>query len=119
MTMASDSSKTKDPSIFYKQYNIGSVLGDGNFSIVKECFKKESPATKHAVKVVKLKGSRSEKDELKQMLTAEVALMRSIKHDNVVQIVDAFFGSSEILVVLELTEVCWIVLYLGSSLFDV
>ncbi len=109
--MSSEKLKVQKSSYFYEKYELGSVLGDGNFSTVKECFDK-STMTKRAVKVVSLKGEKCVQEDLQEMMIGEVSLMQKLNHRNIVQCLDAFFGSSEILVVLEYTEVGWLYLFL-------
>ena len=94
----------KDSSTFHGKFMIGNFIGDGNFSVVKECFERTS-LTKYAVKVARLKGTGDEREDLREMMTSEVAVMRALEHPNVIKCIDAFFGSSEILIVLEYAAV--------------
>ena len=99
-------STAKQPSEFYNRYRTANALGEGNFSVVKQCYAKSSPSKKYAVKMIKLKGTKAKKEEVARMMFNEVGVMRKLDHGNIIKCIDAFFGIEEILVVLEYTEVC-------------
>lgn len=99
-------STAKQASEFYNKYRTANALGEGNFSVVKQCYAKSSPSKKYAVKIIKLKGNKAKKEEVARMMFNEVGVMRKLDHGNIIKCIDAFFGIEEILVVLEYTEVC-------------
>ena len=114
----SKTSSMKELLEFQKKYKLGDVLGEGNFSVVRKCFTKAGDQSMYAVKVVKLKGNKEKKEDIKTMLQSEVAVMQKINNRNIIKCIDAFFGSDEIMVVLEGTAVCTYCLRLTCSLSE-
>lgn len=98
-------SSMKDITEFQRKYKFGNVLGEGNFSTVRECFTKPGGNCKFAVKIVKLKGSNEKKEDIKTMLRSEISTMQKIDNENIIKCIDSFHGPDEIMVVLEGAEV--------------
>ena len=95
----------KETSEFYQTFKTGNLLGEGNFSSVRECILRKGEGIKYAVKMVKLSGSKEKKEEIKSMMQGEVNVMQKLDCKNIIKCIDAFFGANEILVVLEFTSV--------------
>lgn len=87
-------------------YTVGDILGEGAFSVVKLATNKRNKQ-KVAVKIVKRVGL-SEEDELS--LRQEVAILRDLKHENIVQLFDFFEDPKEFYIAMEYLE--------GGELFD-
>ncbi|XP_065052669.1 serine/threonine-protein kinase DCLK1-like [Rhopilema esculentum] len=94
----------KETSEFYQTFKTGNLLGEGNFSSVRECILKKGEGIKYAVKMVKLSGSKEKKEDIKSMMQGEVSVMQKLDCKNIIKCIDAFFGTNEILVVLEFTS---------------
>ena len=87
-------------------YKLGDVLGEGAFSVVKLAVNRKT-GQKVAVKCIDRQGL-PEEDE--NALRQEVAIMRSLNHENIVQFIDFFEEEKFFYVVLEFLE--------GGELFD-
>ncbi|XP_067119697.1 serine/threonine-protein kinase DCLK1-like isoform X2 [Centruroides vittatus] len=86
-------------------YEIGKVIGDGNFAVVRECIDKGTKL-EYALKIIdkaKCKGK-------EHMITSEVAILRRVKHPNIVQLLGEFDFGNELYLVMELVK--------GGDLFD-
>lgn len=82
------------------QYEIGLIIGDGNFAVVHECMHKESKEH-FALKIIdktKCKGREF-------MIDNEVSLLRKIHHPNVIQLLVDFDFDNELYLVTELVTV--------------
>ncbi len=85
------------------RYQLGKVLGDGNFAVVKQS-KLKANNHDYAMKVIdkaKLKG----KD---QMVENEIAIMKMCQHPNIVKLYEEFETKNEIYLVMELVKVRWL-----------
>lgn len=87
-------------------YKLGDVLGEGAFSVVKLAVNRKT-GQKVAVKCIDRQGL-PEDDE--NSLRQEVAIMKSLDHENIVQFIDFFEEEKFFYVVLEFLE--------GGELFD-
>jgi calcium/calmodulin-dependent protein kinase I len=85
---------------------MGKTLGQGSFATVKLATKK-TDGSKWAVKIIK-KGSLSAEDS--KMLQTEVEVLESVKHTNIVSLLETFDTSAHLYMVM---EVC-----AGGELFD-
>eukprot|EP01006_Ploeotia_vitrea_P016000 TRINITY_DN46439_c0_g1_i1.p1 TRINITY_DN46439_c0_g1~~TRINITY_DN46439_c0_g1_i1.p1 ORF type:complete len:371 (+),score=-14.88 TRINITY_DN46439_c0_g1_i1:60-1172(+) len=103
----SDAPNKNVPHTFNARYTLGDVLGEGAFSVVKLATSKVTKNQKVAVKIVSKQGL-SEVDELS--LKQEVAILKDLKHPNIVHQVDFFETDSQFLICLEYLE--------GGELFD-
>lgn len=86
-------------------YEIGKIIGDGNFAVVRECIDKGTKL-EYALKIIdkaKCKGK-------EHMITSEVAILRRVKHPNIVQLLGEFDFGNELYLVMELVK--------GGDLFD-
>ena len=95
------------------EYDIGRKLGAGNFAVVQGSVKLHAHSgdwkrVTVAIKVVK-KPSRGEALRV-QTLRAEVEILRSINHPNIVRLFEVYESPSRIYIVMEL--------FTGGELFD-
>ena len=93
-----------------QQYEIGQIIGDGNFAVVHQCCHKATK-TQFALKIInksKCKGKEA-------MIASEVAILRKVKHTNIIQLLDDFDYTNELYLVMELVKVCIAMLCVGSN----
>ncbi|XP_034441795.1 serine/threonine-protein kinase DCLK2 isoform X2 [Hippoglossus hippoglossus] len=88
-----------------EKYEIGKVIGDGNFAVVKECVER-STGKEFALKIID-KAKCSGKEHL---IENEVAVLRRVKHPNIIMLVEEVDTASELYLVMELVK--------GGDLFD-
>ncbi|ETW06246.1 CAMK/CAMK1 protein kinase, variant 1 [Aphanomyces invadans] len=91
---------------FTDQYKLGETLGTGNFSIVREALHKPS-GQRYAIKCIKKSGLSN--DEL-EALTTEVAVLKQMKHPNIMILHDFFSEPDWYYLVTEYMD--------GGELFD-
>lgn len=87
------------------KYNVGQVIGDGNFAIVRKCTEK-SKNLEYALKII----DKSKCVGKEQMIENEVAILRIVKHPNIIQLVAEYDTPTELYLVMELVK--------GGDLFD-
>ena len=95
-------SSSEDIHLFYE---IGDVLGDGNFAVVKAAMGKHDN-TMYAIKIIdvsKIKGK-------EEMLKNEIFIQRESSHPNIAQLIHDFHSPTEIFLVMELIA--------GGDFFD-
>ena len=126
----SEMSSTTDLPEFHNKYKLSIVLGEGNFSTVRECITNDKDRVRHAVKIVKVTGSKEKREATKAMMLSEVSIMQKIHNANIIKCIDSFFGSETIFVVLESTRVrnmfiyfllvgiCFLYFYSGMALLS-
>ncbi|CAG2164071.1 unnamed protein product [Oppiella nova] len=88
-----------------QHYEIGQIIGDGNFAVVHHCTHKATKA-QFALKIInksKCKGKEA-------MIASEVAILRKVKHTNIIQLIEDFDYTNELYLVMELVK--------GGDLFD-
>ncbi|XP_033986105.1 serine/threonine-protein kinase DCLK2 isoform X1 [Trematomus bernacchii] len=88
-----------------EKYKIGKVIGDGNFAVVKECVER-STGKEFALKIID-KAKCTGKEHL---IENEVAVLRRVKHPNVIMLIEEVDTPSELYLVMELVK--------GGDLFD-
>ncbi|KAM4751057.1 serine/threonine-protein kinase DCLK2-like isoform 2-T2 [Anableps anableps] len=88
-----------------EKYSIGKVIGDGNFAVVKECVER-STGKEFALKIIN-KAKCSGKEHL---IKNEVAVLRRVKHPNIIMLIEEVDTPSELCLVMELVK--------GGDLFD-
>jgi len=88
------------------QYEIGDVLGNGAFSVVKSARHKES-REEIAIKIVSKKG---QDKKLKKRFMGEIEIMSTLQHPNIIQFYDIVEDSKNFYVLLEKVR--------GGELFD-
>ncbi|KAJ8334807.1 hypothetical protein SKAU_G00404460 [Synaphobranchus kaupii] len=88
-----------------QHYEIGRVIGDGNFAVVRECRLRNS-RTPYAMKIIdkeKLKGK-------EQMILNEISIVQSLSHPHVVRLLRDYETQDQIYLLMELVR--------GGDLFD-
>ncbi|XP_035286788.1 serine/threonine-protein kinase DCLK3 isoform X1 [Anguilla anguilla] len=86
-------------------YDIGRVIGDGNFAVVREC-RMQNSDTRYAMKIIdkeKLKGK-------EQMIQSEISIVRSLSHPHVVRLLRDYETEDQIYLLMEFVH--------GGDLFD-
>lgn len=87
------------------KYEVGRMIGDGNFAVVHECLNRQTKE-EYALKIIdknKCKGK-------EHMIASEVAILRRVKHENIVQLLEEFDYENDLYLVMELIK--------GGDLFD-
>ncbi|XP_014233574.1 serine/threonine-protein kinase GD17699 [Trichogramma pretiosum] len=87
------------------QYNMGPVIGDGNFAVVKLCVHRTT-GTSYAMKIIdkyKCQGKEA-------MLAREVAILRQVSHPNIISLIEEQETNDHLFLVMELMK--------GGDLFD-
>ncbi|XP_058146575.1 serine/threonine-protein kinase DCLK3 [Dasypus novemcinctus] len=88
-----------------KHYEMGRVIGDGNFAVVKECRHRESRQS-YAMKIIdkaKLKGK-------EDMVDSEILVIQNLCHPNIVKLHEVYETDTEIYLIMEHVR--------GGDLFD-
>uniref|UniRef100_A0A3Q3DVP6 Serine/threonine-protein kinase DCLK2 n=1 Tax=Hippocampus comes TaxID=109280 RepID=A0A3Q3DVP6_HIPCM len=93
------------PSYISERYKVGRMLGDGNFAVVHECAE-HSTGRHYALKIIN-KGKCRGKEH---MIQNEVAILRRVKHPNIVLLIEEVDTYGELYLVMELVK--------GGDLFD-
>ncbi|XP_036595374.1 serine/threonine-protein kinase DCLK3 [Trichosurus vulpecula] len=86
-------------------YEVGKVIGDGNFAVVKECRHLHSQRD-YAMKIIdksKLKGK-------EDIVDSEILIIRNLSHPNIVKLHEVYETATEIYLILEYVR--------GGDLFD-
>lgn len=101
----SDGTAVPLPLAVSNKYQVGAVIGTGNFAVVMECRDKKTKR-KYALKIIN-------KDNCKgreKMIDNEVRILRCVKHPNIVRLVEDYVSQHQIYYVMELVK--------GGDLFD-
>ncbi|XP_026885061.1 serine/threonine-protein kinase DCLK2 isoform X1 [Electrophorus electricus] len=100
-----DSNRNLMSSSILEKYKVGKVIGDGNFAVVKECTER-STGKEFALKIIDKNKCRGKE----HLIENEVAVLRRVKHPNIIMLVEEADTSSELYLVMELVK--------GGDLFD-
>ncbi|XP_075890295.1 serine/threonine-protein kinase DCLK2-like [Nelusetta ayraudi] len=92
-------------SIINDKYQVGKVIGDGNFAVVKECVER-STGQEYALKIID-KARCCGKEHL---IENEVAVLRRVRHPSIIQLIEVDETPSQLFLVMELVK--------GGDLFD-
>ncbi|KAF5902167.1 serine/threonine-protein kinase DCLK2-like isoform X5, partial [Clarias magur] len=92
-------------SVIVEKYKVGKVIGDGNFAVVKECVER-STGREFALKIIDKKKCRGKE----HLIESEVAVLRRVKHPNIIMLMEEVDTPSELYLVMELVK--------GGDLFD-
>ncbi|XP_041635919.1 serine/threonine-protein kinase DCLK2-like [Cheilinus undulatus] len=92
-------------SIINEKYQVGKVIGDGNFAVVKECVER-STGQEYALKIID-KARCCGKEHL---IENEVAVLRRVRHPSIIQLIEVDETPSQLFLVMELVK--------GGDLFD-
>ncbi|TTZ53804.1 Serine/threonine-protein kinase DCLK1 [Bagarius yarrelli] len=88
-----------------EKYKVGKVIGDGNFAVVKECVERSS-GKEFALKIIDKNKCRGKE----HLIESEVAVLRQVKHPNIIMLIEEVEMPSELYLVMELVK--------GGDLFD-
>ncbi|XP_008285015.1 serine/threonine-protein kinase DCLK1-like, partial [Stegastes partitus] len=88
-----------------EKYKIGKVIGDGNFAVVKECVER-STGKEFALKIIDKAKCRGKE----HLIENEVAVLRRVKHPNIIMLIEEVDTPSDLYLVMELVK--------GGDLFD-
>ncbi|XP_055077277.1 serine/threonine-protein kinase DCLK2 [Periophthalmus magnuspinnatus] len=88
-----------------EKYKVGKVIGDGNFAVVKECVERAT-GKEFALKIID-KAKCAGKEHL---IENEVAVLRKVKHPNIIMLIEEVDTPTELCLVMELVK--------GGDLFD-
>ncbi|XP_028310253.1 serine/threonine-protein kinase DCLK2 isoform X2 [Gouania willdenowi] len=88
-----------------EKYQVGKVIGDGNFAVVKDCMER-STGKEFALKIIDKAKCRGKE----HLIENEVAVLRRVKHPNIILLVEEVDTPSELYLVMELVK--------GGDLFD-
>ncbi|XP_061102538.1 serine/threonine-protein kinase DCLK2-like isoform X3 [Conger conger] len=102
---AVNGNRSLSASIILEKYRVGKVIGDGNFAVVKECVER-STGKEFALKIID-KAKCSGKEHL---IENEVAVLRRVKHPNIIMLIEEVDTPSDLYLVMELVK--------GGDLFD-
>uniref|UniRef100_A0A3Q3GLR8 non-specific serine/threonine protein kinase n=1 Tax=Labrus bergylta TaxID=56723 RepID=A0A3Q3GLR8_9LABR len=92
-------------SIINEKYEVGKVIGDGNFAVVKECVER-STGQEYALKIID-KARCCGKEHL---IENEVAVLRRVRHPSIIELIEVDETPSQLFLVMELVK--------GGDLFD-
>ncbi|KAK2817202.1 hypothetical protein Q5P01_025393 [Channa striata] len=92
-------------SAILEKYKVGKVIGDGNFAVVKDCVER-STGKEFALKIIDKAKCRGKE----HLIENEVAVLRKVKHPNIIMLIEEVDTPSELYLVMELVK--------GGDLFD-
>ncbi|KAM6959817.1 serine/threonine-protein kinase DCLK2-like [Tautogolabrus adspersus] len=92
-------------SIINEKYQVGKVIGDGNFAVVKDCVER-STGQEYALKIID-KARCCGKEHL---IENEVAVLRRVRHPSIIELIEVDETPSQLFLVMELVK--------GGDLFD-
>ncbi|XP_031169806.1 serine/threonine-protein kinase DCLK2-like isoform X1 [Sander lucioperca] len=97
--------RTVSSSMINEKYQVGKVIGDGNFAVVKDCVER-STGQEYALKIID-KARCCGKEHL---IENEVAVLRRVRHPSIIQLIEVDETPSQLFLVMELVK--------GGDLFD-
>ena len=83
-----------------EKYQIGAIIGEGNYTIVKECTDRET-RREFALKIINKAKIFAQEDPISN----EIRIMKMLRHENIVQLMDEWETEDEIYLVMEQIEV--------------
>ncbi|XP_073331093.1 serine/threonine-protein kinase DCLK2-like [Pagrus major] len=104
-TVEVNGNRSVSSSIINEKYQVGKVIGDGNFAVVKECVER-STGQEYALKIID-KARCCGKEHL---IENEVAVLRRVRHPSIIQLIEVDETPSQLFLVMELVK--------GGDLFD-
>ncbi|XP_056307573.1 death-associated protein kinase 2 isoform X3 [Danio aesculapii] len=91
-------------------YDIGEVLGSGQFAIVKRC-KEKSTGMEYAAKLIKKRQHQASRRGIqREEIEREVNILQELQHPNIIAMHDIYENPTDVMLVLELVS--------GGELFD-
>ncbi|XP_050416467.1 serine/threonine-protein kinase DCLK1 [Patella vulgata] len=98
--------KTRLPDELTERYEVGVVIGEGNFAVVKECIDRFNNR-RFALKIIDKTRCQGKEEK---MIENEVSILRKVKHPNIILLVEEFDTRDSLFMVMELVK--------GGDLFD-
>lgn len=98
--MSSSSLSILFPKKIISLYDIGGIVGDGNFATVHECVHR-STKQRFALKIIDKKACKGKEG----MIENEVSILKRIKHSNIIQLIEDYDFPNEYFLVMELMTV--------------
>uniref|UniRef100_A0A671TNQ1 Serine/threonine-protein kinase DCLK2 n=1 Tax=Sparus aurata TaxID=8175 RepID=A0A671TNQ1_SPAAU len=105
LLLSVNGNRSVSSSIINEKYQVGKVIGDGNFAVVKECVER-STGQEYALKIID-KARCCGKEHL---IENEVAVLRRVRHPSIIQLIEVDETPSQLFLVMELVK--------GGDLFD-
>jgi doublecortin-like kinase 1/2 len=81
-------------------YEIGNVIGEGNFAVVRECTDINT-GLKFALKIIDLRKCKGKEF----MIENELKILRKIKHTNIIKLVEEYRSEYHFYLIIELIRV--------------
>jgi len=97
------------PESVAKEYDVGRIIGDGNFAVVKECVHRKS-GEYYALKIIDKEICKGKE----HMIASEVAILRKVRHANIVHLYAEFDFPKQLYLVMELVKVRLVLLFLQT-----
>ena len=82
-------------------YTRGNVLGEGRFAVVRNGTHRTT-GKEHALKII----NRAKVFGREDIIENELKIMRSVNHPNIIKLIEDFETDNEIILVMELLQVC-------------
>uniref|UniRef100_A0A7N6F7U2 Serine/threonine-protein kinase DCLK2 n=1 Tax=Anabas testudineus TaxID=64144 RepID=A0A7N6F7U2_ANATE len=105
LSLAVNGNRCLPASTILEKYKVGKVIGDGNFAVVKDCVER-STGKEFALKIIDKAKCRGKE----HLIESEVAVLRKVKHPNIIMLIEEVDTPSELYLVMELVK--------GGDLFD-
>ncbi|XP_068164963.1 serine/threonine-protein kinase DCLK2-like [Antennarius striatus] len=105
ITAEENGNQSVSSALINDKYQVGKVIGDGNFAVVKECVERTT-GNEFALKIID-KARCCGKEHL---IENEVAVLRRVRHPSIIQLVEVDETPSQLFLVMELVK--------GGDLFD-
>ncbi|KAJ9592621.1 hypothetical protein L9F63_015711, partial [Diploptera punctata] len=88
------------PTAIRLKYQVGKIIGDGNFAVVRQCTER-STGGEFALKII----DKSKCHGKEHMIESEVCILRRVHHSNIIQLIAEYDTHSELYLVMELIKV--------------
>jgi doublecortin-like kinase 1/2 len=88
------------PESVAREYEVGRMIGDGNFAIVKECIHRQT-GEYYALKIIDKEICKGKE----HMIASEVSILRKVRHPNIVHLYAEFDFPKQLYLVMELVKV--------------
>lgn len=88
------------PSPILDKYEVGGIIGDGNFAVVRDCIERKSKQ-RFALKVI----DKSKCNGRDVPPEHEIDILTTVSHPNIIILYEQYDFSNELYVVMELVEV--------------
>uniref|UniRef100_A0A7N6BHL6 non-specific serine/threonine protein kinase n=1 Tax=Anabas testudineus TaxID=64144 RepID=A0A7N6BHL6_ANATE len=99
LSLAVNGNRCLPASTILEKYKVGKVIGDGNFAVVKDCVER-STGKEFALKIIDKAKCRGKE----HLIESEVAVLRKVKHPNIIMLIEEVDTPSELYLVMELVK---------------